>query len=89
MTELGIDTVYNADQMPVYFEHFPTQTLDAKGARTVWLWSTEKTNERIMCMSFGDSSKFDTFLVMKATAATKKEVADENNRVRQRFSKRL
>nr|CCA14414.1 conserved hypothetical protein [Albugo laibachii Nc14] len=55
MGELDVDVVYNADQTPIYFEHIPTKTIEAKGTQTVWVRSGGKTKERVTCMLLGDS----------------------------------
>nr|CCA20993.1 conserved hypothetical protein [Albugo laibachii Nc14] len=90
MGELGVDVVYNADQTPVYFEHIPTKTTEAKGTQTMWGRSGGKTKERVTCMLLGDSfgNKYQSFLIFKTTTPLKKETAAENNAKRYGFGKR-
>ena len=91
MGELGVDVVYSADQTPVFFEHIPIKTIEAKGTQTVWVRSGGKTKERVTCMLLGDffGNKYQPFLIFKTTTPLKKETAPENNAKRHGFVKRL
>nr|CCA27599.1 conserved hypothetical protein [Albugo laibachii Nc14] len=91
MGELGVDVVYNADQTPVFFDHIPTKTIEAKRTQTVWVRSGGKAKDRVTRMLLGDSfdNKYQPLLIFKTTTALKKETAAEKNAKRHGFGKRL
>ncbi|KAE8910981.1 hypothetical protein PF005_g22617 [Phytophthora fragariae] len=91
MHKLDLQEAYNADQTPIFFEYVHKQTLNARGARTVWVRSGGKEKERMTCKLLGSpyGRKFTPFFVIKTRKSTVKKRAEENLRLRHGFGKTL
>lgn len=65
--ELGVDKIYNADQSGICFEYLPKQTINKKGAKTVWVRCGGKDKDRLTGMFLADSTgkQYDPFYVVK------------------------
>lgn len=83
--------VFNADQTGVFYEYLPRTTVDAKGAKTVWVKCGGKSKERLTAMLLADSdgTKYDPFVVFKTEPSKKKNRHQENKEERNGFGKRL
>ncbi len=78
--ELGVSTIWNADQTPVNFEMLPSKTVDEQGTRTVWVRCAGKEKERasVMLLANSDGVKKKPFVVMKQVAPTTAEALNQN-----------
>ncbi|KAG6952141.1 hypothetical protein JG687_00013195 [Phytophthora cactorum] len=67
MKEQKISKVFNADQTGVNYNYVSTQTIAARGTKTVWGRCAGKSKERVTTMLLGDSdgNKLDPFLDFK------------------------
>ncbi|OWZ18306.1 hypothetical protein PHMEG_0007615 [Phytophthora megakarya] len=54
--ELGVSKIYNADQRGICFEYLPKQTVNKKGAKTIWVRCGGKDKERMTGMFLADST---------------------------------
>lgn len=75
--------------LAVFFEFLPTRTINAKGAKTVWVRCAGKTKERATVMLFGDSDgeKYHPFVVFKSKLSKIPAMAEENRRLRYGFGR--
>lgn len=87
----NIDEICNADQTGVCYEYLPRQTINASGAKTVWVKCGGRTKDRLTLMLLGDASgtKYPPFLVFKRQDAETAEMREQNNQERHGFGKRL
>jgi len=86
--ELGVSTIWNADQTPVNFEMLPSKTVDKKGTRTaVWVRCAGKEKERVsvMLLANSDGVKKKPCVVMKQVAPTTAEAFNQNKSCRNGF----
>lgn len=60
-------TVFNADQTAVNYEYLPSQTINSKGDRTVWVRNSgaEKTRLTAMLAADAEGNKLAPFAVLK------------------------
>ncbi|KAG1707137.1 hypothetical protein DVH05_026333 [Phytophthora capsici] len=84
MDELGVSTVYNADQTV-----FAKENINLKGPKTVWVRCSGKSKERATVMLLGDNHgrKYTPFAVLKAAASAAKDIQLEldNKHLRRGF----
>ncbi|KAF0729902.1 hypothetical protein Ae201684_012541 [Aphanomyces euteiches] len=78
--EHGIEDIYNADQTGINYEYLPTHTLDATGAKSVWIKCAGRAKDRVTAMLLADNKgiKYPLFLVLKQPKSKIKEVVQEN-----------
>ncbi|RHZ33380.1 hypothetical protein DYB26_002100 [Aphanomyces astaci] len=83
--------VFNADQTGINYEYLPKQTMDNKGAKTVWIKASGHDKDRVTAMLLADSkgTKYPPFLVLKSKASTIKEVVQENLTQRHGFGRQV
>jgi hypothetical protein len=86
-----IDDIYNADQTGINYEYIPKQTIDKKGAKTVWIKASGHDKDRMTAMLLADAkgTKFPLFLVLKTQASKLKTVVQENLTQRHGFGRRV
>ncbi|KAF0699924.1 Aste57867_9517 [Aphanomyces stellatus] len=84
-----IDCVYNADQTGINYEYVPKKTIDATGAKTVWIKGSGHEKDRITAMLMADSNgvKYPLFLVMKTAESKIAKVVKENLSTRNGFGR--
>ncbi|KAH9157747.1 hypothetical protein LEN26_003170 [Aphanomyces euteiches] len=82
--EKNIVEIYNADQTAVNYEVVPDKTINAKGAKHIWIKSTGQEKDRMTAMLLADSkgTKYPLFLVLKTAASKLETVVRENNEQR-------
>nr|CCA24638.1 conserved hypothetical protein [Albugo laibachii Nc14] len=75
MQELGVTTVYNADQTSVFFGMLSKKTINARGEQTVWVKCGRREKQRVTVMLLFDldGKKFRPFIVLKAKPSTNAE----------------
>ncbi|RHY38941.1 hypothetical protein DYB30_012935 [Aphanomyces astaci] len=83
--------VFNADQTGINYEYLPKQTMDKKGAKTVWIKASGHDKDRGTAMLLADSkgTKYPPFLVLKSKASTIKAVVQENLTQRHGFGRQV
>ncbi|KAF0702207.1 hypothetical protein AaE_016059 [Aphanomyces astaci] len=83
--------VFNADQTGINYEYLPKQTMDKKGAKTVWIKASGHDKDRVTAMILADSkgTKYPPFLVLKSKASTIKAVVQENLTQRHGFGRQV
>ncbi|KAH9076873.1 hypothetical protein Ae201684P_010804 [Aphanomyces euteiches] len=83
----NIVEIYNADQTAVNYEIIPDSTINAKGAKHIWIKSTGHEKDRMTAMLLGDTkgNKYPMFLVLKSPASKIQAVVLENNEKRHGF----
>ncbi|KAH9138535.1 hypothetical protein AeRB84_017161 [Aphanomyces euteiches] len=80
MADNNITKCYNADQTGVFYEYLPKRTLNARGAKTVWVRCGGKDKERATAMLLGDSegNKYPLFIILKQRKSTVPSTVQEN-----------
>ncbi|RHZ25593.1 hypothetical protein DYB31_004891 [Aphanomyces astaci] len=78
--EHAIEDIYNADQTGINYEYLPKETINAKGAKTVWIKCAGHEKDRMTAMLLADSkgNKYPLFLVLKSMESKVKKVVQEN-----------
>ena len=76
--------------LAVCYEYLPTKTVEASGAKTVWVKSAGKEKECLSCMLLGNSlgDKNPPFLVFKTKPSVDKETARMNAALQHGFGGR-
>ncbi|KAF0711163.1 hypothetical protein As57867_005353, partial [Aphanomyces stellatus] len=87
----AIEKEYNADQTGINFEYLPKTTIDATGAKTVWMKCSGHEKDRMTAMLLADTkgTKYPLFLVLKSPKSKIKEVVQENLTERNGFGKQV
>jgi hypothetical protein len=93
MIEEGItlDRLYNADQTGVFYEYIPKKTINAAGAKTIWIKCGGKDKKRATVMLLGSATgeKKTSFIVLKAKESKIKDAVRTNRTERNGFGVRL
>ncbi|RHY07732.1 hypothetical protein DYB25_013702, partial [Aphanomyces astaci] len=78
--EHAIEDIYNADQTGINYEYLPKETINAKGAKTVWIKCAGHEKDRMTAMLLAESkgNKYPLFLVLKSMESKVKKVVQEN-----------
>ncbi|RHY84087.1 hypothetical protein DYB35_002129 [Aphanomyces astaci] len=89
--EHAIEDIYNADQTGINYEYLPKETINAKGAKTVWIKCAGHEKDRMTAVLLADSkgNKYPPFLVLKSMESKVKKVVQENLTTRNGFGRQV
>ncbi|KAF0707864.1 hypothetical protein AaE_013442, partial [Aphanomyces astaci] len=89
--EHGIEEIYNADQTGINYEYLPKETVNTKGAKTVWIKCAGHEKDRMTAMLLADSkgTKYPLFLVLKSQQSKIKSVVQDNLTNRNGFGRQV
>ena len=91
INELGIDSIWNADQTAVNYEILPRRKINQKGVKTVWIKSAGKEKERVSVLLLGSSKseKKPPFIIFKGKPSRLSEVREFNDSHQHGFGNRV